>query len=544
MALSATSAGAATIALTPYVSGFSRPVEMTHAGDTRLFVVEKPGYIRIVQPGGTVLPTPFLDVHTLVSGDNEEGLLGLAFDPQYATNGHFFVYYTNTSGDIRVVRYTVSGDPNVADGGSALQILAIPHPVNTNHNGGGLHFGPDGYLYIGTGDGGSGCDPDDNAQNGNKLLGKLLRIDVESGSPYAIPPSNPFVGPDGIADEIWALGLRNPWRYSFDRANGNLYIGDVGQNQIEEVDFRLAGDAGGENFGWDCYEGSSSSSISGCSTTAVCTPMSAFIFPVHEYTHAFGCSITGGYVYRGTQSPALDGIYFYSDYCAGEIWGLTTPDNGTTWSNQSFGTPVGGLNPTSFGEDSAGELYVASDGGTIYHLVGSAPAPGCPSSPTSGCTSTTKSLLSLKASGDTSRNKLIWKWQNGPALDLSDLGDPLGGGTSYNLCAYVGTSAALSVGYPGVTDWKATGSGYRFKDKMAASDGASNATLKSGAAGKSKLLLKAKGANLDLSAMPLGVSGALTIQLIRSDDAQCWEAVFPAASVRHDDATQFKAKIP
>ncbi|MEO8604928.1 MAG: PQQ-dependent sugar dehydrogenase [bacterium] len=543
--MAASSAGALNIALTPFANGFSRPVDITHAGDTRLFVVEKPGYISIVQPDGTVLATPFLDIHTLVSGGNEEGLLGLAFHPQYATNGFFYVYYTNTSGDIRVVRYTVSGNPDLANSGSALPIIAIAHPTNSNHNGGGLHFGPDGYLYVSTGDGGSGCDPPDNGQNGNALLGKLLRLDVDSGSPYAIPASNPYVGPDGVADEIWALGLRNPWRFSFDRANGNLYIGDVGQNQIEEIDFQLAGGSGGENYGWDCFEGSSPASISGCTTTAVCTPLSAFIFPVHEYTHSDGCSITGGYIYRGSASPSLSGIYFYSDYCAGEFWGLTTPDNGTTWNNQSFGFPVGGLNPTAFGEDAAGEIYVAGDNGTIYRLSGSAPPPGCPPAPAAGCTATAKSSIAIKQNADPNKSKLLWKWLKGPALNQSDFGNPVSGASSYSLCAYAGTSAVVSVGYPGVTGWKTAGTtGYKYADKTLASDGALKASLKAGATDKSKLLLKAKGSNLDVSALPLGIVSSLTVQLVRSDAAQCWEAVFPAVAVKKDDAAQFKAKIP
>jgi hypothetical protein len=273
--------------------------------------------------------------------------------------------------------------------------------------------------------------------------------------------------------------------------------------------------------------------------------LSAFVFPVHEYTHADGCSITGGYVYRGSASPSLTGVYFYSDYCAGEIWGLTTPDNGTTWNNQSFGTPVGGLNPTSFGEDAAGELYVADDGGTIYRIDGSAPPPGCASSPASGCTATAKSSISIKRPGDVAKNALLWKWQKGPALSQGDFGNPVSGGTSYNLCVYAGTSAALSIGYPGVTGWKTSGStGYNYTDKTAAADGAFKAKLKSGAADKSKLLLKAKGSNLDLSPLPLGISSSLTVQLVRGDVAGCWEAVFPAAAIDKDDAAQFKARIP
>ena len=543
---------AAQLTLTPFAGGFTRPVEIKHAGDLRLFVIEKSGYIRIVQANGTVLGTPFLDVHTLVAGGNEEGLLGLAFHPNYASNGLFFVYYVNTAGNIQVVRYQVSGNPDVANAGSATPILAIPHPTNSNHNGGGLHFGPDGYLYVSTGDGGSGCDPDDNGQDPNALLGKLLRLDIDSGSPYAIPPSNPFAGPDGIADEIWNLGLRNPWRFSFDRANGNLYIGDVGQGQIEEIDFQLAASSGGQNYGWDCFEGSQPATISGCSTTAVCTPMSAFTFPVHEYTHADGCSITGGYVYRGSASPSLVGTYIYSDYCSNEIWGLTTPDNGTTWNNQSFGVPVAGLNPTAFGEDAAGELYVASDGGTVYRIGTAAPPSACPATPASGCVDAGKSILKLDHPGDNSKNKLLWKWLKGPAVDVADFGDPTDD-TAYTFCVYAlpsGTAAAfydIEVGVPAVTDWKAKSTGFTFAGTPNA-DGASKLILKSGAAGKSKIILKGKGASLDLEALLdiMSIHPAIfTVQLLRSDASQCWQAAYPSIFVDHNPPdVSVKAKYP
>jgi glucose/arabinose dehydrogenase len=537
----------AQVTLTPFASGFTRPVEIKHAGDARLFVIEKSGYIRIVRANGTVEPTPFLDLHLLVAGGNEEGLLGLAFHPNYASNGRFFVYYVNTSGNIQVVRYTVSGNPDLADAGSALPILGIPHPTNSNHNGGGLHFGPDGFLYISTGDGGSGCDPDDNGQDPNALLGKLLRIDIDSGTPYAIPPSNPFVGPDGVADEIWALGLRNPWRFSFDRANGNLYIGDVGQGQREEIDFAPAGDSGGQNYGWDCFEGSQPASISGCSTTAVCTPISAFTFPVHEYTHSDGCSITGGYVYRGSAAPSLVGTYFYSDYCSNEIWGLTTPDNGGTWNNESFGVVQSGLNPTAFGENAAGELFVASDGGTIYQIGSSAPPSACPSSPASGCVAAGKSKLLLDHPGDNTKNRLLWKWLKGPAVDVSDFGDPTAS-TAYTLCVYAGTAAFdVQVGIPAATDWSTTGTGFKYNSSSNA-DGASKLLLKSGADGKSKIVLKGKGANLDLEALLdiLSITPTtFTVQLLRSDSSECWEAPYPSIFIDHNppDVT-IKAKYP
>ncbi len=310
-------AWAATINLVPFASGLSQPVTIANAGgsDTRLFVVEKGGTIRIVQSNGTVLPTPFLDLTTLVSMGGEQGLLGLAFHPNYASNGFFYVHYTDTNGDTAVVRYTVSGNPDVANPLSAFPIFSTAQPF-ANHNGGEVIFGPDGYLYIGLGDGGAGCDPSDNGQDLTTPLGKILRIDVDSGSPYAIPPSNPYFGSMNmsIRQEIWDWGLRNPWRFTFDRSTGDLYIADVGQNQNEEVDFEPAGGSGNVNYGWDCFEGNDPSSVSGCTTTATCAPSSMFEFPVHTYNHTGSrCSITGGFVYRGTASPSLVGRYFFAD---------------------------------------------------------------------------------------------------------------------------------------------------------------------------------------------------------------------------------------
>lgn len=540
--LSAASAAAALdVVLTPFAGGFDRPVVVTHAGDSRLFVVEKTGYIRVVQSDGTVLPTPFLDVHSDVSSGNEQGLLGLVFHPDYGSNGFFYIYYTDASDDVQVKRYTVSGNPDVANAGSALPVLSVPHPFS-NHNGGDMHFGPDGYLYIGVGDGGGGCDPGDESQDGTSLLGKMLRIDVDSGSPYAIPASNPYAGPDGIADEIWALGLRNPWRFSFDRLTGDLWIGDVGQNAFEEIDLQPAASSGGQNYGWDCREGfASASDASGCSTVATCMPLSLFVEPVHDYSHGDGCSITGGYRYRGSASAALSGMYLFSDYCAGEIRALTTSDGGTTWNAQSLGTPVANLFPTAFGEDAAGELYVASDGGTIYRVTLAADAPPCPTSPSSGCAVAGKAKLNAKRDGDASKNKLLWKWSADSSS--ADLGDPTGG-TAYRLCLYAGTASVdLSVGVASGASWRATGSGFSFKDPSAAGDGAFKMLLKGSPGGKSKLLLKAKGANLDLDALPLGLtSQPLVTQLIRNDDPTCWEATFPTLGT--DDGSKLKAKTP
>jgi hypothetical protein len=495
-----------------------------------------------VQSDGTVLGTPFLDIHTLVSTGNEQGLLGLAFHPNYASNGFFYVDYTDTSGDTQVVRYTVSGNPDIANAGSNVPVLSVAQPFD-NHNGGDLHFGPDGYLYISLGDGGSGCDPGDEAQDPTSLLGKLLRIDVNSGSPYGIPASNPYAGPDGIADEIWALGLRNPWRFSFDRTTGDLWIGDVGQNAHEEVDVQPAASSGGQNYGWDCREGfSSANAASGCSTTATCMPLSLFTEPVHDYNHGDGCSITGGFRYRGTASPTLTGIYIFTDYCNGELRGLTTSDGGMSWDEQSLRPADGSLLPTSFGEDSAGEMYLASDGGTVYRIGVAADAPPCPTEPTAGCLAADKAKLGAKDSADASKRKLLWKW----AVDsgTTDLGDPTTS-TSYRLCLYAGTTSVdITDGVPGGgSAWKASSTGFTYKDSTAGGDGAAKMVLKSTPSGKTKILLKAKGTNLDLDALPIGLTTEpLLTQLLRNDDPTCWEASF--ATLTKDDGTQLKAKTP
>jgi glucose/arabinose dehydrogenase len=332
-------------------------------GDTdRLFIVERGGLIRIFE-GGALHATPFLDVSGLIASGGERGLLGMAFHPDYATNGYFYVDYTDTDGDTQVSRFTVSGDPDVADAGSELPILSVDQPY-ANHNGGMLAFGPDGMLYVGMGDGGDAGDPDGNGQNPTTLLGALLRLDVDGGSPYAIPADNPFADHATNREEIWAYGLRNPWRFSFDKETGDLYIGDVGQGQVEEVDFQPASSAGGENYGWNVMEGSSCYGLpSGCSTDGL-------TLPVHQYGHSAGCSITGGYVYRGTASPALAGRYFYADYCSGWIRSLTVVDGEAT-DLQDHSADIGSVSQlASFGEDAAGELYVVSLGGTVYRLSG------------------------------------------------------------------------------------------------------------------------------------------------------------------------------
>jgi glucose/arabinose dehydrogenase len=338
---------------------------VTHAGDgsQRLFVVEQNGKIRIIQNGVT-LPTPFLDISNKVLCCGERGLLGLAFHPNYASNGDFYLNYTRQSdGDTVIARYTVSNsDPNLADVNSESILLTVDQPF-TNHNGGQLLFSPvDGYLYIGMGDGGSADDPLNHAQNINTLLGAMLRLDVDSAFPYAIPPGNPFVGTNGL-DEIWAYGLRNPWRFSFDRQNGDLYIGDVGQNLWEEVDYQRAGTPGGINYGWRCKEGSHEYIFSGDCLTADLTD------PIVEYDHNVGRSITGGFVYRGQNFPNFVGRYFYADYVTGKIWSLyKTGSNPDTWSDPTLELSSG-LLISAFGEDENGEIYVVDrSGGTIRRL--------------------------------------------------------------------------------------------------------------------------------------------------------------------------------
>lgn len=346
-----------TIALQSFGTGFASPVDIANCGDNRLFIVEQDGLIRILNSNGTINPTPFLNITSLTNQSGEQGLLGLAFHPNYSTNGFFYINYTNTSGNSVIARYSVnSGNPNIANTTGTI-LLTITQPFS-NHNGGSLKFGSDGYLYIGMGDGGSGGDPGNRAQNINDLLGKMLRIDVNSGTPYGIPPTNPYVGIAG-ADEIWAIGLRNPWKFSFDRQTGDLWIADVGQNQYEEVNRATASESG-LNYGWRCYEGNTAYNTSGCAAQAT---MKSPLFTTN-HTNGF-CSITGGYVYRGTQYPNFQGRYFFSDYCKAQI------GSSDGLGNVSFSATFSGNNFVSFGEDVNGELYVASISGTIYKLIDS-----------------------------------------------------------------------------------------------------------------------------------------------------------------------------
>jgi glucose/arabinose dehydrogenase len=358
--LLAVTAFAQDVALQPIATGLDQPVALTHAGDTRLFITEQTGTIRIYDALG-LRATPFLDIRSIVLAAGERGLLSVAFHPQYRDNGIFFVYYTNRNGDNNLARYKVTSDPDRADAASGTILLTIPHPTFSNHNGGQLQFGPDGFLYIGTGDGGSGGDPNNNAQNLNQLLGKILRIDVDHGSPYAIPSSNPFATRPGARGEIWAYGVRNPWRFSFDRATGDLWIGDVGQDAFEEVDFQPATSIGGENYGWRKMEGQHCyNPSSNCVEPSV-------VFPLLEYSHAGGaCSISGGYRYRGTQIPSLKGAYVYGDYCTGTITKAT--QFGTSWTPSTLFATT--LRISAFGEDLSGELYVMDVAkGIVYKIA-------------------------------------------------------------------------------------------------------------------------------------------------------------------------------
>ena len=353
------SSTAQTVEVELFKNGFSSPVDIQNAGDDRLFIVEQAGKIKILNSDATINPTPFLDISSQVSNGYEQGLLGLAFHPNYTTNGYFYVYYTNNSGDTQVSRFTVSGDPDIADATSELFILTQDQPYS-NHNGGCMQFGPDGYLYIGLGDGGSAGDPGNRAQNLGTLLGKMLRIDIDNtsgGNNYAIPADNPFVGDPNALDEIWASGLRNPWRFSFDFTENNLWIADVGQNQFEEINKQPSTEAG-LNYGWRCYEGNQPYNTGGCPNQSELT------FPVFTYPLTGGnCAVTGGYVYRGTVYSDIAGLYFYADVCS-QIIG-TIDDTGNHINHGSFGGIW-----VSFGEDVNKELYIADLNGAIYKIKG------------------------------------------------------------------------------------------------------------------------------------------------------------------------------
>lgn len=350
-----------TVQLMPFVEGLTRPLYITaEPGGDALYILEQSGQIKRVEAAGGT-PTVFLDISSLISesakggGYSEQGLLGMAFHPDFAENGIFFVNYTDTRGNTVVARYTATVDGVTPDSG---QLIFTQEQPFANHNGGHMAFGPDGYLYIALGDGGSANDPQKNGQNLQTLLGKLLRIDVNAEQGYVVPADNPFVGGDGLP-EIWAYGLRNHWRFSFDRATGDLYIADVGQNIWEEVNFQAADSTGGENYGWVGYEGSHIFQQDQVADNAV--------MPIAEYQHSSGngCSITGGYVYRGEAIPDLQGVYLYSDYCSGRIWYAYRDDSGRWMSDIYLDS---GYQVSSFGEDANGELFIIDYSGTVYRL--------------------------------------------------------------------------------------------------------------------------------------------------------------------------------
>jgi glucose/arabinose dehydrogenase len=355
--------GPVPVGLEPVAAGLAFPLYLTAPpGDPRLFIVERGGAIRVVKDGA-LLPTPFLDLGALVTTDGERGLLGVAFDPAYATSGRVVVHYTDLAGNTTIAAYHVlAGDPDQADPASATILLTVEQPFS-NHNGGQILFGPDGMLYIGLGDGGGEGDPAGLGQSRSDLLGDILRLDVGDGTGYSVPPDNPFVGQADARPEVWSYGLRNPWRFSFDPLTGDLYIGDVGQDAWEEVDVVPAaqGAGRGENFGWGVTEGRHCYAAPGCD-------LARYALPVLEYSHREGCSITGGFVYRGAAIPALQGHYFYADYCRGWIRSFRLQDGRIAEAYQWPTLAPGGTVP-SFGRDAAGELYVMNAEGGVFRIV-------------------------------------------------------------------------------------------------------------------------------------------------------------------------------
>jgi len=356
------------ILIESFATGFNRPVNIKNASDDRLFVVEQEGLIQILNANGTVNNTPFLDIQSLVINigvnGSERGLLGLAFHPQYLNNGFFYVNYINNSGNTVVSRFSVSNsNSNIADANSELILLTISQP-NANHNGGDMAFGSDGFLYISSGDGGGSGDPTNKGQDLESLLGKILRIDVDNtsnGNNYAIPSNNPFVSNANALDEIWAYGLRNPWKFSFDRDNGDIWIADVGQGSFEEINMTTS-TTSGLNYGWRCYEGNNTFN------TTDCPNMSTLTFPVAVYSHSTNsrCSITGGYRYRGSQYSSFNGLYFFADFCSNEIG--TLEQNGSNWSI-TYSDQFLGNGWSTFGEDQNGELYIAGvSSGALYKI--------------------------------------------------------------------------------------------------------------------------------------------------------------------------------
>jgi glucose/arabinose dehydrogenase len=361
-----------TLQLEQMATGLTSIVDIAHCGDDRLFAVQRGGRIRIVQPDGSILPTDFLNITTQVnSSGSEQGLLGLCFDPGYGDNGRFYVYYINGSGSgtSRISRFTVSADPNVADPASEEILYTATQPY-TNHNGGDIDFGPDGYLYIGFGDGGSGGDPQNFAQTMSSKMGKMMRIDVSGETGYTVPADNPYVNNPNVLPEIWASGLRNPWRWGFDRLNGDLYIGDVGQNAVEELDFWPAGDNSGANFGWRCYEGNNAYNTAGCQ------PASTYVAPIahHNQSQQGWCSIIGGRTYRAPTYWRLDGKHIYTDYCGGQFYSIVRDEFGAWVRSQVLASGITGW--SAIAENVDGELFAANvSNGRIYRIKEQCTAP-------------------------------------------------------------------------------------------------------------------------------------------------------------------------
>jgi len=354
----------AQISLVPFYPGAAKVTDIANCGDDRLFIVGQQGFITIVDLQGVPLPDLFLNISNKVNAfGGEQGLLGIAFSPNYNTDGLFYLNYTGLNNSSVISRFRVSAtNANKADSLSEEILITVPQPY-TNHNGGAMHFGPDGYLYISFGDGGAGGDPGNRAQDLQVLLGKLLRIDVSPDTGYIIPPDNPFVQDPAADDHIWSYGLRNAWRFSFDRVTGDIWVADVGQNQWEEVNFRPAASPGGENYGWRCYEGNNTYNPAGC------PPPSAMIFPVYESGHPPDCSVTGGYVYRGANYASLFGKYLFTDYCSGNFRTLH-PDGNGGFTPTSYGN-FGNISYSTFGEDKYGELYVGRNTTGVFKIVSS-----------------------------------------------------------------------------------------------------------------------------------------------------------------------------
>ncbi len=430
--------GATTLSSELVVNGLARPVQVVAAPDDydRIFIVEQrsgsTGRIRIFNLDTWSLnTTAFLSL--TVSTGSEQGLLGLAFHPNYAQNGYFFVNYTASNGDTYIKRYSVSSNPDIADSGSGYTILTIDQPY-TNHNGGWLGFSPiDGYLYIGTGDGGSGGDPGNRAQDiTNQKLGKMLRIDVDGGSPYSIPSDNPFVGVTGD-DEIWSYGLRNPWRCAFDSETGDLWMGDVGQNAYEEITFQPASSNGGENYGWRCYEGNHTYNTGGCPNSSTMT------FPIWEYSHSYGCSVTGGVVYRGSAIPDLQGTYFFGDYCTSKIWSMRYDGSNvyeyldrTSELVPNSGS-IGSI--SGFGEDASGAIYICDLNGEVFRIITEPVDGAC-------CIGTSGTCISIPESNCINGGG---NWL-GPNTDCADGGcDPNNCPTDINGDGTVGVADILSM---------------------------------------------------------------------------------------------------